>query len=208
MWGGKQLRDVKCGDAIIVTSQSYPRVPHLLPNANGCTRRENSRKQLALNRLFQMNETNNSDNLDYSAPPRSFIEAIKVCFAKYADFKGRASLSEFWWFFLFVQVSSFVLTIEMGSAEIILAIAILVPYCAVGVRRVHDTNRSGVGFVIPFMVIQVSAFAVGAGFLNKSLLGVPVLICGIVILCLCATSGEKQKNKYNLPTDVGRETTS
>ena len=28
------------------------------------------------------------------------IDAINVCFAKYADFEGRASRSEYWWFFL------------------------------------------------------------------------------------------------------------
>ncbi|MBR6375210.1 MAG: DUF805 domain-containing protein [Alloprevotella sp.] len=30
----------------------------------------------------------------------SFIEAIKACFAKFANFSGRARRSEFWWFYL------------------------------------------------------------------------------------------------------------
>ena len=154
-----------------------------------------------------MNEVNNSDNLDYSAPPRSFIEAIKVCFTKYAVFKGRASRSEFWWFFLFMLASNFVLVTDLGPAEILLGLAILVPYFAVGVRRFHDANISGVIFVIPFTAIQVSAFATEAGFVNNGFLGVPMLICVIAVLCLCAIRGKKQKNKYNLPTDVGRETT-
>ena len=31
-----------------------------------------------------------------------FHEAIQTCFIKYANFNGRASRSEYWWFFLFV----------------------------------------------------------------------------------------------------------
>ena len=30
-----------------------------------------------------------------------FLEAIMVCFKKYATFSGRATRSEFWYFFLF-----------------------------------------------------------------------------------------------------------
>ena len=30
----------------------------------------------------------------------NFSEAIKVCFRKYADFSGRATRPEFWWFVL------------------------------------------------------------------------------------------------------------
>jgi hypothetical protein len=32
------------------------------------------------------------------APPRTFAEAVKVCFSKYVGFSGRASRSEFWYF--------------------------------------------------------------------------------------------------------------
>ena len=33
-------------------------------------------------------------------PQMGFVEAIKTCFQKYANFKGRARRSEFWWFYL------------------------------------------------------------------------------------------------------------
>ena len=33
-------------------------------------------------------------------PMLGFVEAIKICFQKYANFKGRARRSEFWWFYL------------------------------------------------------------------------------------------------------------
>lgn len=42
----------------------------------------------------------------YAAPRKSFIEAGRICLnAKYADFTGRASRSEFWWFYLIVLVA-------------------------------------------------------------------------------------------------------
>ena len=173
-----------------------------------------------------MNEINNSDNLDYSAPPRSFIEAIKVCFAKYSDFKGRASRSEFWWFFLVQLFYSSVLGIAMNAvalsmigasnvvglmltalAQMILTLVILVPYCAVGVRRFHDTNRSGEGFVIAVTVIFLSMTALEFGFGDAFSLRMLSTILSITLMCLCAIRGKKQKNEYNLPTDVGREIT-
>lgn len=36
-----------------------------------------------------------------STPSLTFMEAVKKCFANYANFKGRARRSEFWWFWLF-----------------------------------------------------------------------------------------------------------
>ncbi|PKQ27255.1 MAG: DUF805 domain-containing protein [Actinobacteria bacterium HGW-Actinobacteria-4] len=33
-----------------------------------------------------------------------FGQSVKTCFGKYADFKGRALRSEFWWFYLFLQL--------------------------------------------------------------------------------------------------------
>ena len=158
-----------------------------------------------------MNEINNSDNLDYSAPPRSFIEAIKVCLEKYAEFKGRASRSEFWWFYLAHSFCSAVLTIGTGLVQTILALAIFVPYCAVGVRRFHDTNRSGAGFIGLLAAILFSGFLFGTGFGGEDVVFFLVLVmanCLIALICFCAIRGKKEKNEYNLPTDLGRETTS
>ena len=36
-----------------------------------------------------------------SAPSMGFIGAIKTCFSKYVDFKGRARRPEYWWWVLF-----------------------------------------------------------------------------------------------------------
>jgi uncharacterized membrane protein YhaH (DUF805 family) len=39
----------------------------------------------------------------------TFIDAIKICFTKYADFNGCASRPEFWWWILFTVVASIAL---------------------------------------------------------------------------------------------------
>lgn len=65
-----------------------------------------------------------------------FGEAIKVCFNKYADFSGRASRAEFWWFYLFTFLVSL---FTCGVA----CLVFLIPQYAVGARRLHDTGRSG-----------------------------------------------------------------
>lgn len=39
-----------------------------------------------------------------ATPMMGFVEAVKKCFANYANFNGRARRSEFWWFYLAVGV--------------------------------------------------------------------------------------------------------
>lgn len=77
------------------------------------------------------------------------LDAIKRFFKKYATFEGRASRSEFWWVFLFIYVIEGVLNLifrgsTAGSIIVgLFGLAVLVPYLAVGARRLHDTGRSG-----------------------------------------------------------------
>ena len=83
----------------------------------------------------------------------TLTESIKTCFQKYADFEGRARRSEFWWFFLFCTVSSSILgTIPLLGQLYMLAL--LIPYLAVLVRRLHDTNRSA-GWLLLFLPIAI-----------------------------------------------------
>jgi len=73
----------------------------------------------------------------------SFVESIKTCFSKYADFNGRASRPEFWWWFLFVVLLSVAAGMVSQMLSGLLSLAVLVPGLAVGARRLHDTDRSG-----------------------------------------------------------------
>ena len=64
-----------------------------------------------------------------------FSESVRVCFANYSNFKGRARRSEFWWFVLFaVALTS--LTMGVGF------LAVAVPLAAVAVRRLHDITQN------------------------------------------------------------------
>ena len=68
---------------------------------------------------------------------------------QYAVFTGRASRTEYWMFFLF----NLIIAIAIGVIEgilgipgiigIIYSLAVLVPAIAVGVRRLHDTDKTG-----------------------------------------------------------------
>lgn len=88
----------------------------------------------------------------------TFQESIKTCFKKYAEFQGRASRSEFWWFVLFgtlVNLAFEVLDMAtfdpygtslisvVGAVSIIVSLALLLPNLAVTARRLHDVDRSG-----------------------------------------------------------------
>lgn len=71
-----------------------------------------------------------------------FMAAVKTCFSKYADFSGRATRSEYWYFFLF----NFIVGIVLGWIPFLgwlVSLALLVPSLAVAWRRLHDMGKSG-----------------------------------------------------------------
>lgn len=83
----------------------------------------------------------------------SFGTAISTVFRNYVNFRGRASRPEFWWWFLFTIIINIILNIIGGAlpgggktALDILSglwsLAILLPYLAVGARRLHDGNHT------------------------------------------------------------------
>ena len=73
----------------------------------------------------------------------SFVDAVKTCFAKYADFEGCASRSEFWWWILFTSLAALALHSLSYRLSGAFSIATLLPSIAVTARRLHDTDRSG-----------------------------------------------------------------
>lgn len=82
----------------------------------------------------------------------NFIDAIKSGFQNYANFKGRASRSAYWWWALFYIVYNFVLTNLLGdNLGGLLTIALLLPSIAVAVRRMHDIGRSGWWILFPIV---------------------------------------------------------
>ena len=73
----------------------------------------------------------------------NFSEAVQTCFSKYADFKGRASRPEYWWFILFIVVVGLLLSGVSHVLSGLFTLATLIPSLAAAARRLHDTNRSG-----------------------------------------------------------------
>jgi uncharacterized membrane protein YhaH (DUF805 family) len=73
----------------------------------------------------------------------TFGESIATCFRKYANFKGRAGRSEFWWFILFTFLAQGAASILSDKLAAVVSLAVLVPTLAVGWRRAHDINKSG-----------------------------------------------------------------
>jgi uncharacterized membrane protein YhaH (DUF805 family) len=73
----------------------------------------------------------------------TFQESIKTCFTKYADFSGRATRSEYWWFILFIFLGGFVLSFVSLIVYAIFVLATIIPSISAATRRLHDTGRSG-----------------------------------------------------------------
>lgn len=88
-----------------------------------------------------------------------FMTSVKtVLTEKFADFSGRASRSEYWWFALFNFIISIITSVVggiLGTPIIsgLVALALLIPGIAVGVRRLHDIDKSGWWLLIAFVPI-------------------------------------------------------
>lgn len=78
-------------------------------------------------------------------------------FMNYAVFDGRAHRREYWTFFLNNSLFSFVLSFfdfalgAGGKLAGLYLLAVLCPSIAVGVRRMHDTDRSGWWLLFPVL---------------------------------------------------------
>ena len=111
------------------------------------------------------------------APPRGFTEALGVCLPRYWQFSGRASRSEYWWFFLWTLLPPLLvgpLGDVGGSLAAIVQLVLVVPALSVFCRRMHDTGRSGWWWLVGL---------------------VPVL-GPIVLLVLLCQPGQRRANRY------------
>jgi uncharacterized membrane protein YhaH (DUF805 family) len=104
----------------------------------------------------------------------SFVDAVKLCFAKYAEFEGRAKRPEFWWFVLFCVVGALVLEAVGSYVSWAFSLATLIPSLAVGARRLHDVNKSG----------------------WLQLLGLIPILGWIYLIYVCAQPGDTADNQY------------
>ncbi len=105
---------------------------------------------------------------------------------KYADFTGRSRRKEYWMFFLLVMVVAIVLSVVEGLLGLggmvggiygpittLFLLATLIPSISVGIRRLHDTDRSGWWILLAF-----------------------VPLVGIVLLVFFVLEGTRGPNQY------------
>ncbi len=77
-----------------------------------------------------------------------FLGAIKQCFGKYANFSGRASRREYWWWILALTIGWLILLMLSSTGYLALllpvfGLAVFLPTLAVATRRLHDIDRAG-----------------------------------------------------------------
>lgn len=114
------------------------------------------------------------------------IENFKQCITKkYATFDGRASRAEYWRFLAATYALMGIISILAAISEIlgaialgILYLAIIIPGLALGIRRLHDINKSG-------WYVLVSL--------------IPLVGC-IWLIVLMATKGDEDINQYGYRT--------
>ena len=102
----------------------------------------------------------------------TFIESVEHVFSNYFNAKGRASRSEYWWWYLFTILASIAVSLlgvildYFSGIEFIstiltwgLSILILIPNICVQIRRYHDINRSGWWIFCPIVNMVFLFFA-------------------------------------------------
>jgi uncharacterized membrane protein YhaH (DUF805 family) len=155
------------------------------------------------------------------------MEYMFLPLKRYAEFSGRSRRMEYWMFALFlvllwivifalfmVMAGSALLSAAGGSPTGLFAaggtamvlvlvmcvvwLALLIPSLAVGVRRLHDTERSGWwlgGYIILAVVANVLRSSTGSGGLS-TLLSIVTLIYAIALLVFMCLDGTRGPNKY------------
>lgn len=151
-------------------------------------------------------------NLNYQAKPMmGFVEAIKACFAKYANFKGRARRSEFWWFYLLNAIVSWcasgLVKWKMSKAnELMSQVSLSADFKALEdqASSVDTTFYIGIAVIGIIMLVMLlpllSAHVRRLHDIGKSghLMWL-YLLCGIgglVPLLMCVQEGKSEANAY------------
>jgi uncharacterized membrane protein YhaH (DUF805 family) len=101
-----------------------------------------------------------------------FVEAIRSCLKQYATFFGRASRSEYWFWYLFWLIIQTVSRIvdscifphqeyihgyshNYGPTEMVLILIFFMPALAVSARRLHDIGKSGWWLLISLTLVGI-----------------------------------------------------
>jgi uncharacterized membrane protein YhaH (DUF805 family) len=137
---------------------------------------------------------------------------------KYAVFSGRAPRAEYWWFYLSTVIIQIPLTIvdeaigNWSPLSSLFSLATFIPWLAVTVRRLHDTNRSGWWLLALFLPLLAVGFAAAAAVgtslrgptpepTGTMLVGIAVaviamMIIGIAMFVFMVSEGTHGPNDY------------
>ena len=140
----------------------------------------------------------------------NFSESIKTCLTKkYLSFSGRASRSEFWFFYLFLLIGyiicfTLIMAVSFKLFWLIGAfmIGIILPSLGVSVRRLHDVNKSGWFLLlpVPFNIVgRLFERSIGDMSLVFTIIGLGISIYLLVLYC---TDGNKKNNKFGKPINI------
>lgn len=122
-----------------------------------------------------------------------FINASKRFFNKYTTFKGRASRGEYWWSILlniliYMACGVLLALAPDTAAEAVadaVSIALFVPNIAVAVRRLHDSNMSGLWYLLPIVTTTVGVilliFGIAAAFMQTPGVVITLIALGAII---------------------------
>ena len=133
-----------------------------------------------------------------------FSESIKTCLTKkYSSFSGRASRSEFWFFYLFILIGYIVcftlimaVSFKLFWIMVVFMLGMIIPGLAVTARRLHDINKSGWFQLLPFPAgILESIFSTSSEGLEIFFLiiGLGLYIYLFILYC---TDGDKKNNRF------------
>lgn len=136
---------------------------------------------------------------------------------RYAQFSGRAPRAEYWWFYLGYIILYAILTILTRISAIfgilgLVYLGLIIPMIAVGVRRLHDTNRTGwwlLAPMIPYLIglamivpAIISGAAGGVNPFNMASLGAAGIffmigfVMAIVVFIFTVLPGTKGPNRF------------
>lgn len=150
----------------------------------------------------------------------TFSESVRKCFRNYANFNGRASRSEYWWFMLFILPITVVmglLEVKFYSNQMLNPISIaydlvfVMPTYSVTARRLHDVELSG-WFQAPYGFILIVGYIAPSVLTEMPIKG---LLAFLLVLCIFSfwmlfktvTVGTRGLNPYGAdPLEISRLT--
>lgn len=96
----------------------------------------------ALRRVFGSDVDHVAVGEGVAPVPVSFLDAVRTCLTRYAEFDGRSGRPEYWWFVLFVTLTVSAAALANEALGGFVLLAWLLPLLAAGARRLRDAARS------------------------------------------------------------------